>query len=169
MATIGLFYGSTTGNTEDAAKQIRTALGEHTVTLQDIAQAKAETFMPFDTLILGTSTWGYGEQQDDWTGFESELDKIDWSNKRVALFGLGDQYGYSDTFVDAMGLLYEAITSKGARVFGTWAGSDYEFEASTAHRDGTFVGLALDNDNQADLTNKRIAQWVQNLKEELGL
>ncbi|MCG8699919.1 MAG: flavodoxin [Bacteroidales bacterium] len=169
MATIGLFYGSTTSNTANCAKQIASVLGDTVATVQDISQAKAETMMPFDTLILGTSTWGYGEQQDDWQSFESELTKVDWQNKKVALFGLGDQYGYSDTFVDAMGLLHEALTAQGATIVGAWAGQDYEFESSVAHKDGTFVGLALDEDNQSDLTESRIALWVTALKGELGL
>lgn len=169
MPTIGLFYGSTTNNTANAAKQIEAALGDAVSTVQDIAQAQAETLMPFDVLILGTSTWGYGEQQDDWQGFESEIAKVDWKGKKVALFGLGDQYGYSDTFVDAMGLLYEAVVAQGATVIGAWAGQDYEFESSAAHKDGAFVGLALDEDNQSDLTEGRIALWVASLKGELGL
>ena len=169
MATIGLFYGSNTGNTREAAEQIKAALGSAVVSIQDIAQAKAETLIPFDVLILGTSTWGYGDYQDDWMRFQPELDKVDWNGKHVALFGLGDQYGYPDTFVDAMGLLYEAVKAQGAQVVGTWAGQDYEFEASTAQRDGTFVGLALDMDNQYGLCAERIEQWTRQLKGELGL
>lgn len=169
MTTIGLFYGSSTGNTKEAAARIQTVLGDAVVSVQDIAQAKAENMLPFDVLIFGTSTWGFGDQQDDWIRFEPELKRVDWANKTVALFALGDQYGYPDTFVDAMGLLYETLTKQGAPIVGAWAGQDYEFESSCAHRDGTFVGLALDEDNQADLTAHRIEQWTHVLKEELGL
>jgi flavodoxin I len=169
MPNIGIFYGSTTGNTEEAARQIKEAMGNSVVSVQDIAQAKAEMMIAFDVLILGTSTWGFGEQQDDWALFEPELAKVDWSNKRVALFGLGDQYGYADTFVDAMGLLYQTVMDHGAKVVGAWPGQDYNFESSCAHKDGRFVGLALDADNQADLTTKRIEQWTQLMKGELGL
>lgn len=169
MATIGLFYGSTTGNTKDAATQIRTALGDDSVTLANIASATAGDLDRFDTLILGTSTWGFGDWQDDWASFQSELGKINWNGRRVALFGLGDQYGYADTFVDGMGLLYETLASLDAKLVGAWAGQDYDFEASCAHRDGRFVGLALDADNQSELTPPRIEQWVRQLKGALGL
>jgi len=169
MATIGIFYGSATGNTKDAAVQMKSALGDGAVDMQNIAGATAETMKAFDILIFGTSTWGFGDMQDDWASFQSELGKVDWTGKRVALFGLGDQYGYADTFVDAMGLLYEALVAQGARVVGAWAGQDYEFESSCAHRDGSFVGLALDADNQPNLTAARIQQWVDMLKRELGL
>jgi flavodoxin I len=169
MITIGLFFGSTTGNTEDAARQIQAALGEDLVSVQDVGQAKADTMKAYDVLIFGTSTWGCGEPQDDWARFEPELEKIDWSQKRVALFGLGDQYGYGDTFVDAMGMLYEALVAQGAEVIGQWDGPGYEFTASRAFRDGQFVGLALDADNQPDMTAERVEQWVQGLRGELGL
>jgi flavodoxin I len=169
MGTIGLFYGSSTGNTKDAAEQIKAAMGNEAVSLHNIAGAKAEAMDAFDTLILGTSTWGFGDMQDDWASFQPELTKVNWSGKRVALFGLGDQYGYSETFVDAMGLLYDTLEATDARIVGAWAGPDYDFEASCAHRDGQFVGLALDADNQSNLTPSRIKEWVQQVRAELGL
>lgn len=169
MTTIGLFFGSTTGNTEDAARQIQAALGDDVVSMMDIGQAKAGTMKAFDVLIFGTSTWGCGEPQDDWARFEPEIEKVDWSNKRVALFGLGDQYGYGDTFVDAMGMLYDSLVAQGAEVIGQWDGKDIEFTESRAFRDGKFVGLVLDADNQPDMTPKRIEQWVQGLRGVLGL
>jgi flavodoxin I len=169
MTTIGLFYGSTTGNTKDAAMQIKTAWGDDSMTVTNIAGATAGDLDRFDTLILGTSTWGFGDWQDDWASFQPELGRIDWTGRRVALFGLGDQYGYADTFLDAMGLLYETLVGHGVTTVGAWASQDYDFESSCAHRDGTFVGLALDADNQSERTARRIEQWVRQLKEELRL
>ena len=127
MATIGLFYGSSMGNTKDAATQIKGALAPYDVTLTNIAGATAGDLDKFDTLILGTSTWGFGDWQDDWASFQTEMGKVNWADRRVALFGLGDQYGYADTFVDAMGLLYEALIAQGATIVGAWAGQDYDF------------------------------------------
>jgi len=164
MATIGLFYGSSMGNTKDAALQIQAAWGGDEVAVGNIAGVTADDLEKFDLLILGTSTWGFGDWQDDWAGARDELGKVNWQGRRVALFGLGDQYGYADTFVDAMGLLYEMLTEQGAQVIGAWAGQDYDFESSCAHRDGCFVGLALDADNQAELTAPRIQQWIEQLK-----
>lgn len=169
MAKIGLFYGSTTGNTKDAATQIRTAFGNDIVTVASIAGATAEDLNRFEVLILGTSTWGFGDWQDDWAAFQRELAQVKWSCKQVALFGLGDQYGYPDTFVDAMGLLHDVVAARGAQVVGAWEGQGYDFESSCAHRDGRFVGLALDADNQSEMTGPRIREWVQGLRGELGL
>ncbi|HNS22551.1 MAG TPA: flavodoxin [Sedimentisphaerales bacterium] len=167
MKTIGVFFGSATGNTRDAAVKIKAALGDEGVTVANIGKATAADLNRFDVLILGTSTWGSGDWQDDWAAFRRQIDQVNWSGKCVALFGLGDQYGYADTFVDAMGLLYEAVVAQGAKVIGAWPDLDYEFEASCAHRDGGFVGLALDADNQPDLTETRIRQWVRIVKGEL--
>lgn len=169
MTKIGLFYGSSTGNTKDAAEQIKAALGDDLVSVHNIAGAKAETLAVFDVLILGTSTWGFGDWQDDWASFQPEMAKVDWTNKPVALFGLGDQYGYTDTFLDAVGMLYEPLVAAGAEIVGRWAGEGYDFEASTAHVDGAFVGLALDADNQSDMTAARVREWADQLKGELGL
>ncbi len=169
MAEIGLYYGSTMGNTKDAAVQIRTAFGTDIVKVASIAGATAEDLNHFDVLILGTSTWGFGDWQDDWAAFQRELAQVDWSCKTVALFGLGDQYGYPDTFVDAMGLLHDVVAARGAQVVGAWEGQGYDFESSCAHRDGRFVGLALDADTQSEMTGPRIREWVQGLRGELGL
>lgn len=169
MTEMGLYYGSTMGNTKDAAVQIRTAFGTDIVKVASIAGATAEDLNHFDVLILGTSTWGFGDWQDDWAAFQRELAQVDWSCKTVALFGLGDQYGYPDTFVDAMGLLHDVVAARGAQVVGVWEGQGYDFESSCAHRDGRFVGLALDADNQSEMTGARIREWVQGLRGELGL
>lgn len=169
MTEMGLYYGSTMGNTKDAAVQIRTAFGTDIVKVASIAGATAEDLNHFDVLILGTSTWGFGDWQDDWAAFQRELIQVDWSCKKVALFGLGDQYGYPDTFVDAMGLLHNVVAARGAQVVGAWEGQGYDFESSCAHRDGRFVGLALDADNQSEMTGARIREWVQGLRGELGL
>jgi flavodoxin I len=169
MAKIGIFFGSTTGNTANAGKMIGKELGLEPSDVFDIQNAKIEDVQKYETLIFGTSTWGYGEPQDDWARFQDELSKVDFTEKTVAFFGLGDQYGYADTFVDAMGMLYENVKGKGARIAGMFPTDEYEHESSKAVVDGQFVGLALDDDNQSDMTENRIKTWVEQLKRELKL
>jgi flavodoxin I len=171
MAKIGLFYGSTTGKTEAAAEAIQEALGgESVVTLHEIADVDQSDFGNYDCLIIGCPTWDIGELQADWDGFYAEdLDNIDFSGKKVAYFGTGDQVGYADNFQDAMGILEEKISSLGGKTVGYWSTDGYEHEASKAERDGKFVGLALDEDNQSELTDKRIQEWTIQLKSEFGL
>lgn len=89
---------------------------------------------------------------------------MDFSNKKVAVFGTGDPQSYPDSFVDAIGLIYEKLAEKGVNVVGFWPTEGYEYDASRAEKDGHFVGLVIDEDNQSDLTDERIAKWVEGLK-----
>jgi flavodoxin I len=165
MATkIGLFYGTQTGNTQDAAEEIQKAFGSGLVDLIDISNASIEDFEKYECLIIGCPTWNVGELQADWEGFFDNLSEINFSGKNVAYFGCGDQVGYSDNFQDAMGILEEKISGLGAKTVGFWSTEGYDFSESRGVKNGKFVGLALDNDNQSDLTSKRIKEWVAQLK-----
>ncbi|MGH7999349.1 MAG: flavodoxin FldA [Brasilonema sp.] len=171
MSKIGLFFGSTTGKTESVAEDIQKEFGgKSVVTLHNIIDAEDSDFSDYQNIIIGCPTWDVGELQSDWDGyFNEELDNIDFTGKKVAYFGTGDQVGYADNFQDAMGILEEKITERGATTVGYWSTDDYEFSESKALRDGKFVGLAIDEDNQSDLTNKRIKAWVAQLKKEFGI
>jgi flavodoxin I len=170
MAKIGLFYGTQTGNTQTAAEQIQKAMGgAGVVDLIDIANAEASDFESYDCIIVGCPTWNIGELQADWEGFYDELDAIAFQGKKVAYFGAGDQVGYADNFQDAMGILEEKISSLGGTTVGYWSADGYDFSESKAIRNGKFVGLAIDEDNQSDLTDSRIKDWVAQLKREFGI
>ncbi|MTJ06138.1 MULTISPECIES: flavodoxin FldA [unclassified Anabaena] len=166
---IGLFYGTQTGKTESAAEMIRDEFGSVEVTLEDISQAEAADLEAYQCLIIGCPTWNIGELQSDWEGFFPELDEIDFTGKLVAYFGTGDQLGYGDNFQDAMGILEEKISERGGKTVGYWSKDGYDFNDSKALKNDKFVGLALDEDNQSDLTDQRIKAWVSQLKKEFGL
>ncbi len=168
MAKIGLFYGSTTGNTLKAAEQIQEAFGADAVDLLDVRQASPDDLKRYDALILGTSTWHWGGLQDEWAVFEDHLSSEALSGKKVAFFGLGDQTRYADHFVDGIGLLYEKVKPLGVQVVGTWPKDEYRYNASAAEVDDRLVGLALDEDSEPEKTADRIARWVAQLKEELA-
>lgn len=164
MKKIAIFYGSTSGNTETAAHSISKKLNGLDVHLANIANTSdVQLLEDFDFLILGTSTWGYGDMQDDWDLFMPKLKKADLKGKTVALFGMGDSGAYPDTFVDAMAELYEVVTQCGATVVGQVPVDNYDFDSSRAVMDDRFVGLALDEDNESDLSEKRISEWVAKL------
>jgi len=170
MAKIGLFYGTQTGNTQTAAELIQKEFGGNDVVeLCDIANATTEDFEDYEYLIIGCPTWNIGELQSDWEGFYEELDAIAFSGKKVAYFGAGDQIGYADNFQDAMGILEEKIASLGGKTVGFWPTDGYDFSESKAVRNGKFVGLAIDEDNQSDMTDDRIKAWVAQLKQEFGV
>ena len=167
MAKIGIFYGSTEGNTEDVVDKVKDALGDAEV--HNVDSASAEDMEEYDTLILACSTWEIGELQEDWDSFLDVLDDVDFSSKKVSYIGTGDADGYPDTFVDAIGIIHEKIADTGAEFFGAWPTDDYEFDGSKGVIDGKFLGLVIDEDNESDKTDDRIDAWVAQIKSELGL
>lgn len=170
MAKIGLFFGTQTGNTETIAETMQRVFGgDELVTLHDIANTEVAELESYKYLIVGCPTWNIGELQTDWQGLYDELDNIDFSGKKVAYFGLGDQIGYADNFQDAMGILEEKISQLGGTTVGYWSTDGYDFNESKAIKDGKFVGLALDEDNQSELTDQRINTWIAQLKREFGV
>lgn len=170
MAVVGLFYGSDTGNTESVAKKIQSKLGENLVDIYDIAKATKEDVEKYDFLILGTPTWYTGELQSDWDAFIPNLKAIDMKEKIVALFGLGDQEDYCDYFLDGMGTLKEVIQELGGNLVGNWSTEGYSFGSTKPLIDDEhFVGLAIDEDRQNELTDERIEKWCAQLKEEMSL
>lgn len=163
MSKIGLFYASSTGNTEDVAKTIEANMSGADITLHNVADCVDDAMEQYECIIIGASTWGEGELQDDWEDFFPNISNTNFSNKTVALYGLGDQEEYCDNFLDAMGTIYSEVVKKGAIVVGFWSTDGYDFDESTATVDGEFVGLALDEDNQDDLTNQRIVKWIEQI------
>ncbi len=161
-----IFYASSTGNTEDAAEAIAKTLGIKNII--DIAQDGVVKINEYDKVILGVSTWNDGDLQDDWESEWDEFEKLDFKGKTVALFGLGDQESYSDYYLDAMGTVYEVIIKNGGTVIGKWPSDGYTHDESTAVKEpGFFVGLALDEDNESDLSATRIETWCSQIKDKI--
>ena len=172
--SIGLFYGSTTCYTEMAAEKIQDALNSlfdgQVVSLHNIKDVNLKEAENFDILIFGISTWDFGELQEDWESHWDDIKSLNLSGKTVALFGLGDQMGYADWFQDALGMLHDELAVVGCDFIGYWPNQGYEFIASKGLTEDKqhFVGLSLDDENQYDLTDKRIEQWTNQLLEELA-
>ena len=170
MASVGLFFGSDTGNTEVVAKMIQKQLGKQLVDVKDIAKSTIADINEFSLLILGIPTWYYGESQCDWDDFMPSLEEIDFSDKLVAIFGCGDQEDYAEYFLDAMGTLRDVVEAKGGTLIGEWPTEGYDFEASKALTDDNhFVGLGIDEDRQPELTAERVEAWVNQIHSEMCL
>ncbi|TLX75603.1 flavodoxin [Labilibacter sediminis] len=162
MKKIGIFYGSSVGNTRFVAEKLNDLISD--AELNPVEQASKSDIEKYDFLILGTSTWGVGNLQDDFETFVDTLLETDLKGKQVAIFGLGDQFTYPDTFCNGMGKLYELIKDKGCFFKGEWPVDEYDFSESLAVVNGSFVGLALDEDNEPDLTDYRLSNWVNKLE-----
>lgn len=171
MVKIGLFFGSDEGNTESVAQRIQSQFSEEQVDVYDIADVTQLEFAEYEHVILGIPTWDFGQIQSDWEEFWDDLADIDFSGKTVALFGLGDQFGYGDYFLDAMGMLHDVIVENGATIVGHWSTEGYDFDASKAwlEEQSCFVGLAIDEDQQEELTDARIERWCAQVKAAFDL
>jgi flavodoxin II len=146
-----------------AAEKMRAIIGDDLLDIHNVKETPLSLMSDYDLLILGISTWDFGEIQEDWNELWDQIDGVPLNGKSVALFGLGDQEGYGEWYLDAMGLLHDEIKKTGANIIGYWPVEGYTFEASKAlTEDGTqFVGLALDEDSQYELSDERIATWVE--------
>ena len=166
---IGLFFGSTTCYTEMAAEKIRDLIGADVVTLHNIKDEPLKNAEQYDFIIFGISTWDFGEIQEDWESKWDDIKDVNLNGKTIALFGMGDQQGYGQWFQDALGMLHDEINAQSFTQLGFWPNDEnYEFEASKALTpDGKhFVGLALDEDSQYELSDERIASWVEQIMTE---
>jgi len=165
---VALIYGSDTGSTEYISEIIAEKLALENLDFKDVVTMKPPDFAEYDIMIMGIPTWYIGELQTDWDDFFEEFKTIDFTGKKVAFYGLGDQYGYPDNFQDGLGILAEVVLDNGGELYGYWPNEGYDFNESLGVApNGMFYGLALDEDNQRDESNDRIEKWVNQIKEEL--
>ncbi|WP_049721203.1 flavodoxin [Gilvimarinus polysaccharolyticus] len=169
-AHTGLIYGTDTGNTEEVGDKIASALAAHGVVVEmlNVSDASPEQIEQFDFIIMGIPTWDFGGIQEDWENFEEQILATKLTDKTVALYGLGDQLGYGYYFVDAMGWLNERVLKAGATVIGHWPCEGYTYDESLAvNAEKTeFCGLAIDDEQQFELTDERIERWVWQITQE---
>lgn len=162
---IGIFYGSSTGQTEAVAEKLHRIIGDDNCDVINVDHASKEDLDRYNYLIFGTPTWGFGDMQDDWEDFISEVESADLKGKKIALFGLGNQDTYPESFADGVGALYGKIKGK-ATIVGEWPTTGYQFNESDAVKGKQFVGLIIDQENQASRTDERLKKWVGMLKKE---
>ncbi len=165
MKRTGIFYGSTTGTTREVAQEIAQALGVVAADVHDVAESAPSDVAPYDVLVLGSSTWGDGDLQDDWYDFADGLQAVDLKGKKIALFGCGDE-NMSETFCNAVGDLYDRLKDTGAEFIGAFPVDGYDFHHTNALRDGKIIGLLIDNVNHPEMTASRIKSWAAEVKSE---
>jgi flavodoxin I len=172
MAKIGIFVGSSGGVTQSAGEKIIDFLDDAELINMEEDYDDLDQFDEFEILLIGSSTWGQGDPQRDWVDpiFEMQNEEPDFSGKKVAFFGAGDQESHGEEFVSALSKLKKLFSDLGADTeYGYWSTDGYTHKASTAEKDGKFCGLAIDDINQADLTHERVQQWVAQIKKEMDI
>jgi flavodoxin I len=160
-----VIYGSNTGNCEDAAKKIASYFDN--VVVKNVTSAKPDELKQHSIIIMGSSTWGVGEIQEDFEPFLEEIKSVDLSGHKIAIFGTGDGVTYAESFVDSMKYIYDAVVESGGTIIGKVDTSDYDFDESQSVIDGKFVGLPLDYENEEEKVESRIEDWVQAIKQDL--
>ncbi len=165
MKKIGLFWGSTSGNTEIAVEfMIEYLEGEgFEVDSFNVADDDLDKMLEYDNLIVGCPTWNIGELQDDWDSIFEDYEELDFSGKIAAFFGCGDQVGYPDNFLDAIGMLGKTFMAKGGNLVGRCNPEDYDFRDSISLDNGKLLGLGLDYDNEEEKCEDQMTSWLENI------
>jgi flavodoxin I len=168
MKKIAIIYSFNTKKTGKIAERIREAFNDEQVEMVNAEELTEELFMSFDQIIMGVATWFDGELPNFWDEFVPALEDIDLKEKKIALFGLGDQKGYPENFIDGVGVMAEILEKQDAKLVGFTSTDGYEFESSRALRGDHFVGLAIDYENQGSMNKERVSAWVDQLKKEFS-
>lgn len=163
MKKYGIFYGSATGTTARIAEKMGAKLELAAENIHDVRTVSPEKFGDYDVLLLGTSTWGDGELEEDWYDVLAALQVMSLAGKKIALFGCGDE-SMTDTFCNGVGELYKRLKDSGAEIIGSFDTEGYDFSYSEAVHDGVAVGLLLDEVNKPEMTDARIEKWVEKIK-----
>ena len=168
MKKIGLFWGSTSGNTEIAVEFIEEYLqGEgFEIDSYNIADDDIEKILEYDNLIIGCPTWNIGELQDDWDSVFDDYEELDFSGKTAGFFGCGDQVGYPDNFLDAIGMLGKTFMEKGGKLVGRCSRDDYDFRDSICLDGDDLLGLGLDYDNEEEKCEDQMTSWLDKITKE---
>ncbi len=166
MSKTGIFYSFSTKNSAGVAEKIKEVFGADKIDTIATDEMSDDQFLAYDNYILSSPTWFDGELAGYWDEFVPALEDMDLHGKTVAIFGLGDQFGYPENFGDAVGLLANILEKRGATIIGETSTNGYKFEKSKAIRDNKFLGLLIDVENQDDLTNERIKIWVADIKKK---
>lgn len=171
MKKIGLYYSFDTNKTSRVAQKIKEAFekieGKYEIIPVDVDEKMTEEqFMQFEYMLLGAATWMDGELPYYWDEFVPAMEDLDMKDKKIAIFGLGNQVNGTENFQDAIGLLGYLLEDRGAKLYGFTSTEGYTFEHSAGVKDDKFMGLSIDIENQAALTNERVEAWVKQLQEE---
>jgi len=168
MNKTAIIYSFNTKKTSKVAEKIRENFNDDKVEMVNAEEITEELFMSYDQIIMGVATWFDGELPNFWDEFVPALEDLDLKGKKIALYGLGDQKGYPENFLDGVGVMAEILEEQGASLVGFTSTEGYEFESSKALRGEEFAGLAIDYENQGSMNKERIAVWVDQLKKEFS-
>jgi flavodoxin I len=164
MNNTAIFYSFNSNKTAKIGTKIAELFGKEKIDIINVETTTAAEFNKYELMILGVPTWFDGELPNYWDELLPALEDLDFKGKKVAIFGLGDQKNYPENFCDAIGIMANFLEQRGAEVVGKTSIEGYKFESSAAIKEGQFLGLVLDQENQARLTDERIKNWIESIK-----
>ncbi len=167
MKTIGIFYATLSKNTLGVVDEIEFFLRKDDFKTFNVKKG-VEEIKNFENLILVTPTYQVGEAHPAWMNNLKHLKEIDFTGKVVGLVGLGNQFAFGESFCGGIKHLYDVVIENGGKVVGSTSTENYHFEETEIIIDDKFIGLALDEENQANLTPKRIEKWLEDIKAEFN-
>lgn len=171
---IGIFFASVTGTTEDVADMIKAELGDEADDPKAIADVTPQSLLDYDALIVGAPTWNTGADEErsntEWDEYlYNELQSVNLGGKCVGVFGCGDGVGYGGNFCDAIEEMHDMFEKAGGKMVGYVSTDGYDFDESKSVRGDKFLGLAIDNVNNDDMTEERIGAWCKQVAQEAKL
>ena len=172
MSKTVLFFSPEGGNVNSVANKLGELIGNEKVDIIPVKEAEKGDVDKYNKIILVGSTvgadhWNNEIIVDEWSEFFTKIEEISFEKKKVAIVGLGNCVLYPEHFADGMAVLYERIIKQKGRPLGFVDAEGYDFEDSEAlNDDGLFCGLAIDEDNEAELTTERLEKWISILKSD---
>ena len=172
MSKTALIYSPEGGNVNSVANKLGEMIGSDKVDIFPVKEVEKGDLDKYNKIILVGSTVGADHWDneiivDEWIEFFMKIKEISFENKKVAIIGLGNSVLYPSHFADGMAVLYERIIKQNAKILGKVDAKAYDFEDSEAvNDDGFFCGLAIDEDNEAELTTERLEKWISILKSD---
>ena len=172
MSKTALFFSPQGGSVNKVANKLGEMIGNDKVVIIPVKEVEKGDLDKYNKIILVGSTVGADHWDneiivDEWIEFFTKIKEINFEKKNVAIVGLGNSVLYPSHFADGMAVLYERIIKQNAKVLGKVDAKGYDFEDSEAvNDDGFFCGLAIDEDNEAELTTERLEKWISSLKSD---
>jgi flavodoxin I len=174
MKKIVLLYWGKGGNVERTSHKVFGMFDPDIIDIFDVVSFDINKLKDYKLMILGHSTigaedWHDAKADNEWNAFFRRLENKGSNNITAASFCLGDQVLYPDHFVDSLEIYKNEIDKLNINTIGEWSTEGYKYTDSDGEKDGMFYGLALDVDNEPDLSDTRIKLWTDNIKKEVNI
>jgi flavodoxin I len=122
MKKVQIIFSSIGGNTALVVEKVSEILGlqEILVSINRVENTNFETLFENDLVILASPTYGQGNIEEHFIPFSKKLSKLDCSNQKFALIGLGATRFYPEYLTESGAILEEFVTKiKGIQIGNT--------------------------------------------------